>query len=167
MAIINLSVLFFVFHFICNFLLTKIFIKKIVYLKVCFTNYIIFCSLLILAFFKYKISFNELIILFYFLSIFSLIYLQFFYGFVTGMSSDLIFIFYSKKLNKQQIMKLFENKNKDSKIILKRINFLISNGYIIEKKKRLYLTKKAVLFKKFYSLICYYLNVKNYGGIKR
>ena len=64
-------------------------------------------------------------------------------------------------------MKLFENKNKDSKIILKRINFLISNGYIIEKKKRLYLTKKAVLFKKFYSLICYYLNVKNYGGIKR
>ena len=82
---------FFLFHFVSNFIFTKILINKLKYIQTCFFNYII-CSLILLVLFLFSFfSLNEILILFYFVSILSLVYLQFYYGFVTGMSSDLVY----------------------------------------------------------------------------
>ena len=87
---------FFLFHFVSNFIFTKILINKLKYIQTCFLNYII-CSLILLVLFLFSFfSLNEILILFYFVSILSLVYLQFYYGFVTGMSSDLVYIFNTK-----------------------------------------------------------------------
>ena len=157
---------FFLFHFVSNFIFTKILINKLKYIQTCFLNYII-CSLILLVLFLFSFfSLNEILILFYFVSILSLVYLQFYYGFVTGMSSDLVYIFNTKNYSKTEIISLFINKNFQSTITNNRIIFLKNKNYIYEKDDFFYLTNKGKLFNFIYKYLCKFLNVEDHGGMK-
>ena len=145
---------------------TKILIDKLKYIQTCFLNYIIYSFILLALFLFSFFSLNEILILFYFVSIFSLVYLQFYYGFVTGMSSDLVYIFNTKNYSKTEIISLFDDENFKSTIVNNRIIFLKNKNYIYEKDNYFYVTNKGKLFNSIYKYLCIYLNVDEHGGMK-
>ena len=113
-------IIFFFLHFVFNFFLIKVFIQKFKYIQMCFLNYILFIICLLICLFFSIFDITEFFVILYFLSVFSLVYLQFFYGFVTGMSSDLVYIFYEEKYSKSEIIELFHDDKGNSTILKNR-----------------------------------------------
>lgn len=164
----SLNIICYLFlHFVSNFLITIYFKNKASYYFLCLLNTFLFCNFTLIIFFLTDYQIYDFFVVLYILFFNTLIYLQFYYGLITGISSDILYLIYKNGFIFNDLEKIFTNKKKQSIFFLIRLKNLERSNYIkIDvNKNQIYLTTKGKYFLSIYRYICEICNVNKPGDI--